>query len=113
MIVIMYEHWIDLFSEAPQSELSAGSHIFLRGDEVRSLHFVCKGEIKLTRVLQNGTELTLHSACENQVLAEASLFSESYHCDAIACETSSVAALPKSQVLEALIGSELSGLVPY
>jgi len=108
MIVIMYEHWIKLFGQAPQSEVPTGAHLFLRGDEVRSLHLVCRGEIKLTRVLPNGTELTLHSASENQVLAEASLFSKSYHCDAIARETSTVATLPKSQVLEALHGSELS-----
>lgn len=108
MIAIMYEHWHELFSELPSAELPIGSHLFLRGDRVRSLHLVRSGKVKLTRVLQNGTELTLHSACDGQVLAEASLFSDTYHCDAIVSEAALVATLPKKRVLEALHGSALS-----
>ncbi|WP_172976550.1 Crp/Fnr family transcriptional regulator [Roseivivax sp. THAF40] len=72
------------FAAAPATRLSAGEPVFHRGDPVKDAIFVASGEIALVRTLSEGETLTLHVARAGALLAEASLFAERYHCDAIA-----------------------------
>jgi CRP-like cAMP-binding protein len=69
---------------------------------VCAMYFVRSGAIALERPMADGTALTLHLALEGMALAEASLFTEFYHCDAVARAPSTIATLPRSNFLTAL-----------
>jgi hypothetical protein len=68
--------------------LAAGDVLFRAGDPIRSLFLVASGALVLSRSLPHGSDLVLQRAGPGAVLAEASLFAESYHCDAIAAQPS-------------------------
>ncbi|MEL6964249.1 MAG: cyclic nucleotide-binding domain-containing protein, partial [Pseudomonadota bacterium] len=65
-------------------DLKRGDLVFATGDKTRGLFRVEDGLIRLVRHAADGREVTLHLAKPGDFFAEASLFSESYHCDAIA-----------------------------
>ena len=52
--------------------------------------------------MADGTALTLHVAAAGMLLAEASLFAEAYHCDAVARKAAVVACVPRSAFLASL-----------
>ena len=86
MIAIMSETWIPAFADAPERPLPAGAALFRRGDPVRHLFLLRAGEVALTRALADGGALTLHVAGPGAVVAPASLWAASTHCDAL-CRT--------------------------
>lgn len=102
MIKVMLDHWASLFENAATTRLAKGSSVFHRNDEVQSMHFIQSGTVTLTRFLRDGTQLTLHEASTGHLLAEASLFSENYHCDAVATGEVSLAVLPRRTVIDTL-----------
>jgi CRP-like cAMP-binding protein len=67
-----------------QLHFENGRSLFLRGDPVTDMHFVIKGSIHLVRHQSDGSALTLQRAGPGAMLAEASLYSRTYHCDAVA-----------------------------
>lgn len=67
-------------------ELAKESYLFHRGDRVRSIFAVESGFINLTRFQENGAPLILQRAGPGTFLAEASVYSETYHCDALASQ---------------------------
>ena len=67
-----------------QLHFANGRSLFLRGDPVTDMHFVIKGSIHLVRHQSDGSALTLQRAGPGAMLAEASLYSRTYHCDAVA-----------------------------
>jgi CRP-like cAMP-binding protein len=69
---------------ARQQHFEGGQHLFHRGDTVMDLHFVLVGSIHLVRYQSDGSALILHRAGPGSILAEASLYSGKYHCDAVA-----------------------------
>ena len=82
--------------------LGAGEMLFAAGDPVRSLFVVESGRLRLLRHTVHGAALALHVAQAGEAFAEASLFSRSYHCDALAEIPSTVIAYPKRALLGAL-----------
>lgn len=60
------------------------------------------GAIMLERPLADGTALTLHTAEEGMLIAEASLFADAYHCDAVATVPTVVARLPRERIFKLL-----------
>jgi len=101
MISIMLD-WHHIFDEAPDRVLKAGAALFRREDPVRFIYIVRSGMIALERPIVDGSTLILHQATQGMALAEASLFAETYHCDAVARELSVVAAMPRPTFLVAL-----------
>lgn len=91
-----------LFDDAPERTIETGGVLFRRDDPIRSLFFVRVGAVDLERPMMDGTALTLHRACEDTLVAEASLFAEYYHCDAIAKTRTVVAYLKRKDLLESL-----------
>ncbi len=85
-----------------EQELAAGDMLFRAGDPVLSLFLVVSGELLLTRALPQGSDLVLQRAGIGAVLAEASLFAESYHCDAIAAGPSVLRVVPRQRIEAAL-----------
>ena len=82
--------------------LDAGEMLFTAGDPVRSLFVVERGRLRLLRHTAHGATLTLHVAQPGEAFGEASLFSRTYHCDAVADVRSRVTAYPKQALLRAL-----------
>ena len=77
-------------------EFAAGEPVFHAGDPVRIIHAVRSGVIHLVRHQDNGSILILQRAERASILAEASIYSAQYHCDARA-ETAAVTwAMPRS-----------------
>ena len=82
--------------------LGAREMLFATGDPVRSLFVVESGRLRLLRHSVHGAALVLHIAQAGEAFAEASLFSDTYHCDALAEISSTVIAYPKRALLGAL-----------
>jgi CRP/FNR family transcriptional regulator, dissimilatory nitrate respiration regulator len=86
---------------AKDRKLKAGEVLFRLGDKTMGLCEVITGRIRLARVDRSGHEVVLHVAGAGETLAEASLFSPQYHCDAIASTNAAVRVYPKREVLAA------------
>ncbi len=79
--------------------LEAGQVLFRTGDPTAGFYEVVAGVVRLVRVDRAGREAVLHVAAAGEALAEASLFSPAYHCDAIATTDAVVRLYPKAAVL--------------
>lgn len=82
MIEIMLNH-IQLLSHTRQV-FRKGQYLFHQGDPVVSMFLIESGEARLLRWQRNGGAIALQRALPGSFLAEASLFTASYHCDATA-----------------------------
>ena len=63
---------------------SEGQYLFHRDESVKSMFLIASGAAHLIRHHSNGSAVILQRANAGSVLAEASLFTPEYHCDAIA-----------------------------
>ena len=84
MIEIMSEELATLLQglRGREYEFAAGAPVFHLGDAVRVVHFVRRGAIHLVRTQEDGAALILQRARAGSILAEASVYSDRYHCDA-------------------------------
>ena len=87
---------------AIERTLKAGQTLFRSGARTAGLYEVTRGKIRLVRVDRVGREAVLHVASAGDTLAEASLFSATYHCDAIATTEAVVRLYPKAPLLAEL-----------
>jgi CRP/FNR family transcriptional regulator, dissimilatory nitrate respiration regulator len=97
------EDWLPAAARAAAIDhnLKAGEPLFRLGDKTVGLYEVITGRVRLARVDRSGREIVLYVAGPGETLAEASLFSSRYHCDAIANTDAIVRAYPKREVLSA------------
>jgi CRP-like cAMP-binding protein len=79
--------------------LKRGEVLFRAGDRTVGLYAIVGGRVRLVRTGRSGHEVVLHHARAGDTLAEASLFSPSYHCDAIASTAARVCLYPKAAIL--------------
>ena len=95
--------WLPAAARAAASErkLKAGEPLFHLGDKTAGLVEVIAGRVRLTRVDASGRETVLYVAGPGETIAEASLFSPAYHCDAVAGTDAVVRIYPKAAVLSA------------
>lgn len=100
MILIMLHPLIDSLRHLPSDlrHYAAGDQIFRQSDDVQVIHLIEVGQVHLIRHQIKGFSLTLQRASAGAILAEASLFSQQYHCDAIAVGAVSTAAIAKSVI---------------
>ena len=78
--------------------LTAGAALFRQGDPSFGIFLLISGRICLQRITLDGATVSIHLARPRELFAEASLFSERYHCDAIAEVESDVWIYPKEQL---------------
>jgi len=88
--------------QASERSLSAGETLFAAGDPARGFFLVRNGRIRLVRFGSGGRETLLHTVQPGGRFAEASLFAETYHCDAVAVIDSVVVCIPKTAALARL-----------
>ena len=82
--------------------LRAGQSLFRQGSQAGGLYEIVSGRVRLARVDRSGREIVLHSASAGETLAEASLFSPTYHCDATAVTDAVVRLYPRAALLSEL-----------
>jgi CRP/FNR family transcriptional regulator, dissimilatory nitrate respiration regulator len=87
---------------AVERRLAAGQTLFRAGSRSNGFFEVIGGTVRLIRVDRNGREAVLQTASAGDTLAEASLFSPAYHCDAIAATDAVVRLFPKSVMIAEL-----------
>src|SRR5712671_3170197 len=82
--------------------LARNEVLFRQGDKVAAIYFVEAGRLRLERRTFDGRPLILGITPADQFFVEAALFSDSFHCDAVATEPSRVRIYPKTALLTAL-----------
>ena len=104
MIMIMSKNFVEqlVVMAEGQRALEEDCYLFHRDDPVAFLFAVTKGAVELVRPQRDGKLIVLQRATRHTVLAEASLYSRTYHCDAIAASPSIVVTVPRDLVLKRL-----------
>lgn len=82
--------------------LAAGAALFRQGDATFGIFRLALGRLSLVRVTPGGAEVPMHTVRTGELFAEASLFSDRYHCDAIATQGCEVLVYPKAKLMRAL-----------
>lgn len=84
MIEVMSTRTASLLDDLRGRELAfgAGEPLFHLGDPVQLVHIVRTGVVHLIRHQDDGPPLVLQRAGPGSILAEASVYSTRYHCDA-------------------------------
>ena len=92
MIAIMSDDHTRLFGHTQATErcLQPGEALFIAGDPVQQLALITLGRVHLLRRTVEGASVILQAAGPGDVLAEASVYSARYHCDAEAAQPSIV-----------------------
>lgn len=109
MIEIMLDELNDLFSNARLQSIDGGDWLFHSGGAVEFIFLVKAGSVALERSLPNGTVTCLQRAADGAILAEASLYADTYHCGARALEPSTICRISKSEMKDRLSGSPFLG----
>ncbi len=91
-----------LAAQARPRRLARREYAFRQGERARAVFFVLEGEVQLCRVGRRGERLILHRARPGEYFAEAALWSERYHCDAVAARPVRLLAIPAAKFREAL-----------
>ena len=79
--------------------LQAGEFLFRQGDAAKFVFAIERGQLRLERRTSDGRLVPLHLARAGESFAEAALFADRYHCDAVALTDAVVKALPKAALL--------------
>lgn len=85
-----------------KKSLEKNEHLFHRGDPVHALFLVMEGCVNLLRYHVDGSPAVLQRSGTRSVLAEASVFSEHYHCDAVAATQTDILVVPIGVVRDLL-----------
>lgn len=91
-----------IFSSAIERKLSAGAGLFRAGGKSAGFYEVVSGTVRMLRTDRSGRDAVLQTASAGETLAEASLFSPTYHCDAVAESAAVVRFYSKAVVLAEL-----------
>ena len=83
-------------------QLAAGESLFNQGDPAVAIYQVDSGRLRLVRRTSDDHLVILHTARRGEFFAEASLFAETYHCDAVAAAPSRVRVYPKAEIIALL-----------
>lgn len=92
----------DLRAVAVAQTLKRGERLFVQGDTPARMFYVVGGEVVLQRLGIQGENVVLQRVRQGLV-AEASLQSSSYHCDAVMTSAGELIALPIDVVRQALL----------
>lgn len=91
----------DLPAAGSVRELAQGEALFRQGDKATAIFAVERGRLRLVRHTVDDRKVVLHTAHAGELFAEAALFAETYHCDAVADVASRLRVLSKPKLLAA------------
>jgi CRP-like cAMP-binding protein len=94
-----------LHATATRIPFISGTRIFHRGSPAHAIFFIESGAVRLMRHGPAGEEVVLHDAHAGEFVAEASLGSARYHCDAVATQPGTVLKVP-ADTLRLLIDTD-------
>lgn len=83
-------------------EIAEGQTLFVQANATKGFYYLVDGIIDLKRVTCSGHSITIHRARSGDTFAEASLFSDTYHCTATAFCDSTVIECERSAILQLL-----------
>ena len=83
-------------------DMQRGDVLFRQDQKTSGLYRVVTGCVALQRTGLGGDTLTLHRAVAGGIFAEASIFSATYHCDAICTEAGSVVKIAKAKIVSTM-----------
>ena len=86
-------------------EFASRSLVFRMGERSSGFYHVLEGEVHLHRITRNGDAVVIHRAFSGDYFAEASLFSETYHCDAIATKPTRLVKIDRQTTLQLMRGN--------
>ncbi len=75
--------------------------LFRQGAKATGLYVLLRGRVHLEQVGPNGERFVIHRVQAGTSFAEASIFSEHYHCDAVVIEAGEFIKVDKAAVLNA------------
>jgi CRP/FNR family transcriptional regulator, dissimilatory nitrate respiration regulator len=95
--------WLPAAARAAAADrrLKSGETLFRQGNKTAGFYEVVAGRVRLSRIDRSGREVILYVAGPDETIAEASLFSPTYRCDAVAGTDALVRIYPKAAVLAA------------
>lgn len=102
MILIMSDQISSIFDGASERRVEEGAAVFHAGAQISHVYLVRRGCSVLVRPLPSGDPAYLQRAEANDVVAEASVYATSYHCDCIALQPTVLAVLPREDFRKAL-----------
>jgi CRP-like cAMP-binding protein len=107
MIPIMFADFESQLRELRGHELTfaSGQFLFHLGDQVNLMHFIEAGTVHLIRYQSDGFTLVLQRAGHGSMLAEASLYADAYHCDAVVLASTRTLAFPVKEIRARLLRS--------
>lgn len=82
--------------------------LFRQGAVTKGLYVVLTGRVHLERVGPNGERFVIHRATAGTSFAEASIFSDKYHCDAVVIEAGDLVRIDKAAVLAAFVDADFA-----
>jgi CRP-like cAMP-binding protein len=98
----MYSTIAALFDEGVSTYLEKGEVLFRSGAPVKFMFLVKSGGVELIRHTQSGDRLVLSRMTQGSVLAEASAYSKTYHCDGVSIGPSHVKRIQTATFVESL-----------
>ncbi|MBV1866616.1 MAG: Crp/Fnr family transcriptional regulator [Marinosulfonomonas sp.] len=99
-IIMLPEPFSFLTSFGPlRHVLARGEVLFHQDQPAEGPYFVQAGEVELVRHTRDGKQVTLFRGLVGDTIAEASLFSDCYHCDCICRSDSVLIGLNKALIL--------------
>ena len=98
----MFEHLLPSLPDTVKTnrQLQKGDCVFRQHDPADAIYLLISGRVQLQRTLENGFLVVVHQAQSNESFAEAALFSDTYHCDAVCISAVSLIQISKVDVLQ-------------
>ena len=83
MILIMLPSMIETLQAIPGRwrSLEAGETLFSRAEPVHAMYCLASGEVNLSRTTADGSVVVMQRCVAGMIIADASLFASTYHCD--------------------------------
>lgn len=97
MILIMLSAIFSIFDRAQERHFDEGDVVFRAGAAITKMYLVRTGCAVLMRPLPSGNTAYLQRAVANDLIAEASLYAKTYHCDCVTLQSSVLASIPREE----------------
>lgn len=95
--------WLGFSSDILQ--LKKSTLLFEQGAQIQKMYFLVSGRAKLIRHSLDGEDVVLHVANAGELVAEASFFSEIYHCSAIIDQAAEIQTIDRDIALEKILSN--------